>query len=95
MNFRLLAVIIEASSCRKPVIVSNVGGLPEVVVNNETGFIVESEDYKSAAEKINSLIVNAELRKEMGNSGREFVINNYNFESNLKEMINLYKSILQ
>ncbi|MAT58283.1 MAG: glycosyltransferase [Melioribacteraceae bacterium] len=87
--------IIEASSCRKPVIVSNVGGLPEVVVNNETGFIVESEDYKSAAEKINSLIVNAELRKEMGNSGREFVINNYNFESNLKEMINLYKSILQ
>jgi len=87
--------IIEASSCKKPVIVSNVGGLPEVVINNKTGFIVETEDYKSAAEKINSLIINAELRKEMGNSGREFVINNYNFKSNLKEMINLYKSILK
>ena len=86
--------IIEASACKNPVIVSNVGGLPEVVIDSDTGFIVSKEDYISAADKITQLLDNPELRTKMGNSGREFVKSKYSFDSNLAEMINLYKSLL-
>ena len=43
--------VLESSACGKPVIVSNVGGLPEVVDNAKTGFIVESKNIDQLAEQ--------------------------------------------
>ncbi len=86
--------IIEASACKNPVIVSDVGGLPEVVLDGKTGYIVPKENFKSAAEKINVLIKDNELRNKMGMQGRDFVKLNYDLNSNVNDMINLYKSLL-
>ena len=54
--------ILEASACAKPVIVSRVGGLPEVVEDNVTGFIVPSKNEKTAADAIENLILNEDFR---------------------------------
>lgn len=82
---------LEASSCEKPIIVSNVGGLPEVVKLNETGFIFESGNISELVIKIENLLINKELREKFGKAGREFVIKNYNWNKNVQEMIKFYK----
>ncbi|BBE18886.1 glycosyltransferase [Aquipluma nitroreducens] len=84
--------IVEASSCSLPVIVSNVGGLPEVVVNNETGFIIEPSNPEEAAAKMFELGIDKEKRETFGKQGRHFVEENYNWETNVKQMIEIYNN---
>lgn len=86
--------ILEASACEKPVIVSNVGGLPEVVVNGETGFVVEAKNPDAIAESISQLIVNSELKTKMGKNGRIRVIEKYDWNESVKKMISVYDSMI-
>jgi len=85
--------VLEASACEKPVIVANVGGLPEVVEDNITGIIVPKKDEKKTADAIEKLIVNQELLNKMGRQGRKHVGEFYSWENNLKTMIDVYKNI--
>jgi len=84
---------IEASSCELAVVASNIGGLPEVVKNGETGFLVEPKDVHGLADKIEVLIKDPALRKRMGRDGREFIKATYDWRINAKKMENLYESI--
>ena len=86
--------IIEASACEKPVIVSDVGGLPEVVDNEETGFVVPRKNEYAAAEAIERLIVDFGLRVSIGKKGREKIKRYYDWNENLNQMIKVYKNIL-
>ena len=86
--------ILEASACEIPVIVSNVGGLPEVVDNNVTGFIVPHSSVEPLAEKI-ELLFDENLRKKFGKACRERVIKHFNWDDNLEQMVNNYKEILK
>lgn len=61
--------ILEASACGKPVIVSNVGGLPEVVKDGETGIIVNKENPEDSGKAILKLVSNQVLREKMGQQG--------------------------
>ena len=65
--------VVEASACGLPVAASRVGGLPEVVQDQETGFLVPSEDVEAAAVALAKLVRSPELRHLMGRQGREFV----------------------
>jgi glycosyltransferase involved in cell wall biosynthesis len=87
--------VLEASACEKPVVVSNVGGLPEVVEDNVTGFIVEKENPDDAAASMEKLIFNENLRKEMGSNGRKRVEQFYNWNNNVDQMIKIYENILK
>lgn len=87
--------IIEASACEKPVVVSNVGGLPEDVANGETGFIVERKDPIAAANAIEKLVLNEKLRFSMGEAGRNMVEKYFNWEQNVNQMVNIYNKISQ
>jgi L-malate glycosyltransferase len=86
--------VLEASACEKPVIVSNVGGLPEVVINEVTGFLVPAKDPVSTALKIEELIKNPELSMKMGKAGREFVNENYNWKKCVNQMMDIYNDLL-
>lgn len=86
--------ILEAGACGKPVVVSDVGGLPEVVVNGETGFVVESKNPDAIASSICRLIDNPELRVSMGNSGRKRVLEFYSWNDSVKKMIAVYDSMI-
>jgi glycosyltransferase involved in cell wall biosynthesis len=86
--------VIEASACEKPVVVSNVGGLSEVVENEITGFIVPPRNPEQAAQAIEKLICNKELRVKMGQAGRERVKSLYNWDDNVRQMIGIYEGVL-
>ena len=86
--------VLEASACQIPVIVSRTGGLPEVVDDGSSGFIVKSEDEFEAYEALKKLVNDAKRREEMGKKGRSIVLENYNWEESVNKMLLVYKSIL-
>lgn len=86
--------VLEASASQLPVIVSDVGGLPEVVRDGETGLIVPSEDPSALAEAIERLVVDEQLRVSMGIKGREFVQREYEWDENVSRMEKVYQQAL-
>lgn len=86
--------VLEASACAKPVIVSNVGGLPEVVDDGKTGIIIEKENPNQLADALLKLIINTDLRAEMGSNGRQKVLNEFDWQDSLKKMLNIYNDCL-
>lgn len=86
--------VLESEACQVPVVVSDVGGLPEVMRDKKTGFIVSKKDPEGAVKKIEELILDKDLRERMGRRARDFVIENYNWQENIKIIENLYKKIL-
>lgn len=85
--------VIEASACGKPVVVSNVGGLPEVVEDGVTGIVVPPRDYESTATAIEKLILANALRESMGEAGRERVAKLYDWNENVEHMFRIYEKI--
>jgi glycosyltransferase involved in cell wall biosynthesis len=85
--------VVEASACENPVVVSNVGGLPEVVDDNVTGFIIPAKDPQNAADALRRLTSNKELRIKFGKAGRERVKRLFNWNNNVDEMIRLYDGV--
>ncbi len=67
----------EASLMKKPVIATNIGGVPEMLEDGRTGFLVERGDGTIIAEKISQLLVDKEMLRQMGTYGREFIMNNF------------------
>jgi glycosyltransferase involved in cell wall biosynthesis len=86
--------VIESSACMKPVVVSDVGGLPEVVIEGETGFHVPAEDAEQTAKAIDRLVNDPPLRKKMGEAGRIFVRENFSFAKNVSDTIRIYEQLL-
>jgi glycosyltransferase involved in cell wall biosynthesis len=83
--------VIEAGAAGKPVVVSNVGGLPEVVIPNITGLIIENENILQSTNELEKLVINPILRKELGINARNFVAKNYSLNVCLNKMISLYE----
>jgi glycosyltransferase involved in cell wall biosynthesis len=82
--------IIEASACELPVVVSNVGGLPEVVKNGETGLICKAKNSEDLAKKLYELVINEDIRIKMGKLGRQHVLKEYDWNKNVKLMESIY-----
>ena len=72
--------ILEAMSYRIPVIATNVGGIPEVITDKVTGFLIEPGDRESLFSLLNRLIENKELRQEIGKNARNEIIRKFNIE---------------
>ena len=86
--------VIEASACETPVIVSDVGGLPEVVEHGVTGFVVPARDPEQAAVALEKLVLDKALRLKMGQAGRKRVKQLYDWNDNVAQMIDIYKRVL-
>ncbi|WP_409252046.1 glycosyltransferase [Bacillus sp. SCS-153A] len=84
---------VEAQACGVPVIATNVGGLPEVVIDRESGYIVPSEDPESIADRLYLLYTDPSKQLELGRRGREHVLLNYDWTENSKRMSDLYEQI--
>jgi len=79
----------EAQLMKKPVVATNVGGIPELMKNNETGFLVERGDADGWIEKLSLLINDKEKRKIMGENGRKFVEENFNWNKIAKDFLDI------
>jgi len=66
---------VEAMSVKTPVVVTNTGGIPEVVKNGEGGYCVDRHDVRGYAQKIILLLKNDKLRKEQGEKGYQRFLN--------------------
>jgi len=86
---------VESMACGVPVVVSNVGGLPEVVLEGKTGYVVEKENPDQLADAFLKLIENPKTLHEMGLAGIEHVKANYNWIDNANGMLKLYDDTLQ
>jgi L-malate glycosyltransferase len=95
MNESFGVAVLEASACGLPVVVSNAGGLPEVVKDRTTGFIVPVGDVLEAAHALDKLVKNPDLRRKMGNAGRDFVVANYEWRNTAKVMEKIYEQIIK
>ncbi len=87
-------VIQEAQAMELPVIVSDVGGMKEGIVENESGYAIKSNDIEGFVKKIIYLQANDEVRKEMGRKGRAFVDENYNIQKLNEKMVAFYHELM-
>lgn len=87
-------VIQEAQAMELPVIVSNVGGVAEGMINGQTGLLLEEKNIESIAEKIVYLYSNPEERIKMGKAGRAFVEEKYSIPFSTKQLLTYYNDIL-
>ena len=100
---------LEAMACETPVVASAVGGIPEVVVHGETGFLVPltqqtaapfepvdpAEFARALARSINVLLADDVLRRRMGQNGRRRVEDHFSWRSVAEATMVLYRTVLQ
>jgi len=87
-------VIIEAMSCGTPVICSDLGGMPEVNINNATGLTVPAKDSEALATAIKKLLDDDSLREQLGQAGRQRVENYYTYEKVADQFINIFQQVI-
>jgi colanic acid/amylovoran biosynthesis glycosyltransferase len=87
-------VIQEAQAMNLPVIVSDIGGVPEGMIDGVTGILVRERDVEGIISALESLINRDELRINMGIKGREFVEARFDTEIINHQLLNAYKEIL-
>jgi len=78
---------VEAGLFSKPSIVTNHGGPPEVVVDGETGFVVNPFDFKLVSSRMNELLTNNSLRYEMGEKAKKKVLENFTLERSTRKLL--------
>jgi len=83
-------VIAEGMAARKPVVATRVGGIPELVEDGRTGFLVERGDSKAMAEKLLVLLDDARLRRDMGERGRLAAEALFDVRKNVAQVLQLY-----
>ncbi|MCP5004876.1 MAG: glycosyltransferase family 4 protein [Planctomycetes bacterium] len=82
--------IIEAMACGIPVVATRVGGIPEIVVNNENGVLVPPKEPECLADAVEALLNNDEARAKMGIHGRERVEKLFSMETHARDITDVY-----
>jgi glycosyltransferase involved in cell wall biosynthesis len=86
--------ILEAMAAGLPVVASDVGGVPELVVDGETGFLVPPGDPHALAAAIERLLDDPDLRRRLGAAGRLRVSEHFDLASARRAHLDLYRTLL-
>jgi len=86
--------LLEAQLMKKPVIATNVGGIPELMKDKENGFLIERGDSEKLIEYLQIIFNDHDKAKTMGNLGRKFVEDNFSWEIIAKKFINDVKDLV-
>ena len=86
--------LLEAWSARLPVIVTNVGGISDICVDEGNGLIVRPKNPESIAEAMLRLIEDEELRRGLGKNGEELARRDFSFDNVVMSTLNLYEEII-
>ena len=79
----------EAQLMGKPVVATNVGGNPEMMMDGKTGFLVKEGDVDDLFEKLSSLLKNKEMRLEKGSNGTKFIEEKFSMDASAKNFIRI------
>ena len=87
--------LIEAQASNKPIVTTNVGGVGNIVLKDETAFITETSNLEEFSDAVLKLIEDDELRKRMGEKGWDFVKKEFHYTRLVKDMEGLYLSLIK
>jgi len=87
-------VIKEAFFLKIPVIATDVGGIPELIIDGKTGIIVPKENPEKLLFEINNLLKNSELQKNLQKNAYDFILENFSWKVLLQKYENFYKSLM-
>ena len=83
-------VIAEAMAYEKPVIGTMVGGIPEIIENEKSGFLVNPAQPEQIAQRLLQLLRDDTLREQMGREGRAAAQSKFDLKMNVKRLLELY-----
>lgn len=86
--------VTEALWKGKPVVASNVGGIPLQVIDGKTGFLIEPQDIEGCADRVIELLRNPELAREMGKNGKELVRKKFLITRHLLDYVDLLNEVM-
>ncbi len=86
--------VLEAMAVARPVVATGVSGTQEVVEEAVTGYLVEPRNVQQLEDRLAALIANADLRKKMGEAGRQRVIEKFSAEIMIAKTDQLYDELL-
>lgn len=86
--------LIEAAACGRPIVATDVPGCREIVRDGQNGLLVPSHDAKSLADALEILINDSDLRKSMGERGREIVEEEFSEEIVVSKTMELYRKLI-
>lgn len=87
--------IIEAMSAGKPVVATRVGGVPEIVVDGETGLLVPAGNHVALGDALAQLLVDRELAIQIGEAGRKRAIEHFDIRKTVKKTEALYDRLIK
>lgn len=87
--------MLEAMSMARPMIVTNMGGMPEVIKDGINGFVVPVRDFEAIAAKVCQLLEDKKLKRRFGYTGRQIVESQYTKEKVTRETLAIYDKTLQ
>jgi len=93
LNEGMGRVLAEAMALGKPIVASNVGGIPDLVIHGKNGFLVPQKNSKELARYIHILLEDKEKREKMGREGREMA-RNFSQEIMVEKISRLYKELM-
>lgn len=94
-NEGLPNVVVEAMACKRPVIATRVGGIPEAVDDGKSGILIEKGDVEALANAISLLVSEPAKRVTMGLAGRQIVEQKFTWEKNAESTIAVYEEVLR
>ncbi len=87
-------VFLEAGLCKLPVVATDSGGIPEVVLDSKTGYLVPERDSDKLAEKLLLLLKDENIRKKMGENAKATIKERFDINKQTEKLEEIYKEIL-
>jgi colanic acid/amylovoran biosynthesis glycosyltransferase len=84
----------EAQATGLPIISTFHSGIPEIVLDGQSGFLVPERDVDAMAGRLEYLIEHTEIWTEMGRAGRKFVEENFDIKKLNKQLVEIYENII-
>ena len=86
--------LLEAGAAKCPIISTNIGPAPELIINGKSGFLTDINNLNQLKNNILKIITNDELERRMGLYGYEHVRNNYTWEIVTKKINQVYQELI-
>jgi len=87
--------LIEAQAAGKPIVSTNVGGVSDVVMHDQCGYVTRPGEAEEFAEGLLKLVESAEQREKFGQFGRDFVQSKFSYQRLVRDMSNYYKRLIE
>jgi glycosyltransferase involved in cell wall biosynthesis len=87
--------LLEAMAMERPSVASNIGGVPEIIKNGETGFLVRPKDPKEIARAVDDLLTRPDEARRMAARGRKHIVANFDLEACAENHYTLYCDLLK